>query len=157
MSSRNEADAGLDRAGASVAGGAGLRCDLGSERVLRREPGVTDLGGHREFIQRLDQDLTATHELSAHDVVLCMRRPKGPPGVLHVRAEMLRRVLVLEALDAGSVGLAEVKPDHHVVEDSVDEGVDDSSQDGLTADVVEVTHAEQCEAYGAACPHSEAA
>jgi hypothetical protein len=53
---------------------------------------------------------------------------------------MFCRVLILEAFDPLAFSAREQKSNHHVVEASVDEIVDDPSQLGLPAELFEQAH-----------------
>lgn len=105
-----------------------------------RDPGLDDRLGNPVVVERFDQNLATPGELAAENPVRAVRFVERPPAVSNVATEMLRGMLVLETLDALTIGPLEEEADHHVVEASIDEIVDDRSQLWLSAELLEVAH-----------------
>lgn len=107
-----------------------------------RNPTVADGLGHAVPIEGRTQDGQAPIEVAAEDWMRAMGNLDRSPLVLDVRTEVLCRVLKLELLHTLSFRIAKEKTDHHVVEASVDELVDDASKRSFPPDVVELAQGE---------------
>lgn len=88
----------------------------------------------------VDKDLTPAGELATEDLVRAVRLIERPTFVLHRPTQVLCCMLVLETLDSRPLGPLKKKPDHQVVEASIDEIVDDRSQRGFSAKLFEPAH-----------------
>jgi hypothetical protein len=90
--------------------------------------------------ERVDQELPATIELTAEYSMWTVRLVEGSARVLDGCTKVPCRMLVLEAFDSISLGTREQKTDHHIVEATVDEIVDDHAQFRFPAELFEQAH-----------------
>lgn len=102
-----------------------------------RDPCLHDLGGGAVVAKRFEEDLPASIELTAEDPMRTVGLVERAATILDIRAEISRRMLVLETLDSIRLGACEEEANHHVVEAAIDEVVDDRSQLGLSAELSE--------------------
>ncbi len=112
--------------------------DLAAQRALHVEPALAHVLGDPARLEHLAEDHEASLEVSAEDRVRAVCFADGTAAVRDARAEVLGRVLVLEALHALPARATEVEADHHVVEAAIDETIDDRAEHGLSTDAVEV-------------------
>ena len=75
--------------------------------------------------QSVEQQLPSPRELATENAVRSMRFVEWPALVPNGPAEVLRGVLILEAFDAFALGSLKQKANHHVVEATVHEIIDD--------------------------------
>lgn len=101
------------------------------------KPGLDDLVGGTVVMKGFEKKLPAAVELPAEDPVRTVGFVESSAAVLDLGPQVLRRMLVLEALDSFALGAREEKADHHVLEASIDEVVDNRSQFGLSAELFE--------------------
>ena len=104
------------------------------ERV--RDPMRFHALGHAELVERALEDPNAPHELSAANRMGPVRGVERLSRVDDARAEVRGGMLEFLVLDALATRRAKQVADHHVVEHSVDEAIDDASQGGLAAELV---------------------
>jgi hypothetical protein len=107
---------------------------------LVRDPSVDDLGGRAVVRKGVQQNLPASCELAAEDAMRAVRLVEGAAGVPRWSAEMLGRVLILEALDAIAIGALKQEADHEIIEAAVHEIIDDCAELRLSAKRFEVAH-----------------
>lgn len=105
-----------------------------------RDPRFDDWIGRFVVSKGLDQDLPAPIELPSKDLVWPVRGVERTPGILDLRAEERRCVLVFEAFDSIGLGPCEQKADHRVPETPVHEIVYDRAKLGFPAELFEQVH-----------------
>jgi len=84
-------------------------------------------------IQRLAEDLAAPSEMPAHDRMIRVHFAKRPTLVFHIGPEELCGMLILELLDAATIGIAKEKANHAIVKDAINKRIDDRPQSALAA------------------------
>src|SRR5678815_3022513 len=98
-----------------------------------------DLFRHLEGLQCLFEDLPTTRKMSAHNWMICVRFADRPASILNIGAQEPGRQLIFHLLDARAIGIAEKKPDHAIVEYSVDKCVDYRPQPTFATELLEQT------------------
>lgn len=91
-------------------------------------PSVDDSLGYRVGMERFLEDLFTSIKLTSENAVRPMGFVEWSPFVFDLRAKCLRGVLIFEALDSISFRPSEKETDHHVIEASVDEVINDRSK-----------------------------
>jgi len=104
------------------------------------DPRIDHLIRRVVIAQGLDQDLPPSIELTAEDAMRSVSFVQRAAAVLDRCPEMICRVLVFEALDSAAIRAGEQEADHHVVEASVDEIIDDRSQRWLPTELFKQAH-----------------
>jgi len=105
-----------------------------------RDPGSDHAVRRFVVVQRVDQDLSASIELTTKNTVWTMRIVQGSAMVLHRRSEVSCSVLVFESLDPITICACEEESNHHVVEAPVDEIIHDCSQRWLSTELFKQAH-----------------
>lgn len=121
-----------------VASRVGIAGDLGTQRLVMREPTIADRCGHSVSIERLAENGQPPIEVPTQDRMGPVRHGNGSALVLDVGAEVHGGVLVLERLHPLALRVAKEKPDHQIVEAAIDELVDDPPKRGFPPDVLEI-------------------
>ena len=111
-----------------------------TQSILVIHPGVDYGLRYRVVAERFFENLLTTVELAPEDAVGPMGFVDRSPLVFDRRAELIGGVLILETLDSIPFRTSEQETDHHVVEASVDEVIDDGSKFWLTAKLFEQAH-----------------
>jgi hypothetical protein len=103
------------------------------------QPCSSNRFGDSELFERFFEYLPPSRKMAAHNRMFGVRPIERLACVLHVRAEKLRGVLILHLFDPSTVGIAEKKADHPIVEHSVDECVDNRPQPRFATEFFEQT------------------
>ena len=89
------------------------------------QPSIFDDFWHLVEFQCLLENLAAAVKLTPHYGMLCMDLVQRSTSVLYAGAKEIGRQLIFHVFDARSTRIAKEKPDHVIIEDSVDKSVDD--------------------------------
>jgi len=84
------------------------------------------------FLEGFAENLQASGELTAHNRMPAMGFRQRTALILDVGAKVSRRELELQLFDTVTVGVPKEKPDHEVVEYTIDEDIDDLQQPFFT-------------------------
>src|SRR6266850_5608984 len=74
--------------------------------------------------------------MTTHDWMFCVHLVQWAPLILHPSPKEIGRQLILQIFDALFICVAKEKPDHPVIEDSVNKSINDHSQLRLASELL---------------------